>query len=273
MRQKTVSFFSAIFMFIGSLAQLIFTPNVIRVDFDNVVDEIRPVHNIGRMPEYETGSEVNRLFTEANMTSCRTHDIRATDIHNIFPDFSKDADDESAYSFSECDKVIESIIDTGMEPFFRLGVSYSHPVREREFLLPPNDYDKWAQICEHIIMHYNEGWADGFDYNIKYWEIWNEPENSYEQNRYHRHDRYQRDGLRHAEGQAGILPRYACGSDPVAQSAGGYRGQQSTCSPGNRHRPQRAPYRPYRRWENLCAGRGKRGACSHWRGRIRRIAS
>ena len=178
MWQKTVSFFTAIFTFISSLAQLIFTPNVIRVDFDNIVDEIRPVHNIGRMPEYETGSEVNRLFTEANMTSCRTHDIHATDIHNIFPDFSKDADDESAYSFSECDKVIESIIDTGMEPFFRLGISYSDPVREREFLLPPNDYDKWAQICEHIIMHYNEGWADGFDYNIKYWEIWNEPENS-----------------------------------------------------------------------------------------------
>lgn len=178
MWQKTVSFFTAIFMFIGSLSQLIFTPNVIRVDFDNVVDEIRPVHNIGRMPEYETGSEVNRLFTEANMTSCRTHDIHAADIHNIFPDFSKDADDESAYSFSECDKVIESIIDTGMEPFFRLGISYSDPVREREFLLPPKDYDKWAQICEHIIMHYNEGWADGFNYNIKYWEIWNEPENS-----------------------------------------------------------------------------------------------
>lgn len=25
--------------------------------------------------------------------------------------------------------------------------------------------------------HYNEGWANGFHYNLKYWEIWNEPEN------------------------------------------------------------------------------------------------
>ena len=41
---------------------------------------------------------------------------------------------------------------------------------------PPSDYKKWAQICERIIMHYNEGWADGFHMDISYWEIWNEPE-------------------------------------------------------------------------------------------------
>ncbi len=32
-------------------------------------------------------------------------------------------------------------------------------------------------ICEHIIRHYTEGWADGFHYKIRYWEIWNEPDN------------------------------------------------------------------------------------------------
>lgn len=178
MLQKIIGFFTAILTFLTSLSQLVFTPNVIRIDFDSIVDEIRPVHNIGRMPEYEVNSEINRYFTEANMTSCRTHDIHATDIHNIFPDFSKDVNDESAYAFAECDQVIASIIDTGMEPFFRLGISYSDPVREREFLLPPADYAKWAEVCEHIILHYNEGWADGFRYGIEYWEIWNEPENS-----------------------------------------------------------------------------------------------
>jgi len=28
-----------------------------------------------------------------------------------------------------------------------------------------------------IIRHYNEGWARGFRHGIRYWEIWNEPEN------------------------------------------------------------------------------------------------
>lgn len=77
-------FFTSVLAFIISVSQWIFTPNVIRIDFDNVIDEIRPVHNIGRMPEYELDSEINSYFTEANMTSCRTHDTVETDIHNIF---------------------------------------------------------------------------------------------------------------------------------------------------------------------------------------------
>ena len=43
-------------------------------------------------------------------------------------------------------------------------------------LCPPKDFAKWAVICEHIIRHYTEGWADGFHYDIEYWEIWNEPD-------------------------------------------------------------------------------------------------
>lgn len=169
---------AAILAFLTALSQLIFTPGVIRIDFDSVTGEMKPVHGIGRMPEYETDSEVNRYFTEANMPYCRTHDINETDIHRIFPDFSKDVNDESSYNFTECDKVIAAIADTGMKPFFRLGISYSDPVAAHDFLVPPADYTKWSRICEHIILHYNGGWADGFNYNIEYWEIWNEPENS-----------------------------------------------------------------------------------------------
>ena len=176
MLQKVLGALTALAVFFTALTQLIFTPGVLRVDFDRVVDEIRPVHNIGRMPEYVTGSEINRLFTEAHMTSCRTHDINATDMHRIFPDFSRDADDESAYHFAESDAVLAAIADAGMEPFFRLGVSWSDPVRARPYLQPPADYDKWAQICAHIILHYNEGWANGFHYGITHWEIYNEPD-------------------------------------------------------------------------------------------------
>ncbi len=158
------------------LSVFAFSPKAIRVDFDSVVDEMRPVHNIGRMPDYELNSEMNRYFTEANMTSCRTHDINVTDIHRIFPDFSRDADDESAYCFEESDKVLAAIVDAGMEPFFRFGISWSDPEASREHLQPPADFEKWAEICEHIILHYNEGWANGFNYNIQYWEIYNEPD-------------------------------------------------------------------------------------------------
>lgn len=176
MAKKIIPAVAAILAVLIVIAVFVFSPKTIEIDFDNIVNVMKPVHNIGRMPDYELNSEMNSYFTQANMTSCRTHDINATDIYKIFPDFSKDVNDESSYYFEESDKVLAAIVDAGMEPFFRFGISWSDPEISRKHLQPPSDYDKWAQICEHIILHYNEGWADGFHYDIEYWEIYNEPD-------------------------------------------------------------------------------------------------
>ena len=51
MLQKMIGAVTEVIMFLTSLTQMIFTPGVIRVDFDSVVGEMKPVHNIDRMPE------------------------------------------------------------------------------------------------------------------------------------------------------------------------------------------------------------------------------
>ncbi|HEX41987.1 MAG TPA: hypothetical protein ENN81_08000, partial [Phycisphaerales bacterium] len=71
---------------------------------------------------------------------------------------------------------IQAIIDTGTGIVYRLGESIEHS-RRKYHVHPPEDVEKWAQVCLGIIRHYNEGWANGFHHNIRYWEIWNEPEN------------------------------------------------------------------------------------------------
>ena len=43
---------------------------------------------------------------------------------------------------------------------------------------PPKDFEKWAHVCLNIVKHYNGGWDNGFHDQIKYWEIWNEPDGS-----------------------------------------------------------------------------------------------
>lgn len=69
-------------------------------------------------------------------------------------------------------------MESGVEPFFRLGVTIENDAAIKSYRIDsPADPHKWAVICEHIIRHYTEGWADGFKYDIKYWEIWNEPDN------------------------------------------------------------------------------------------------
>ena len=98
------------------------------------------------------------------------------DISNIFRDFDADPEDPNSYDFACTDEEILKGLDTGTETYFRLGQSIEHQI-VKHFTNPPKDFKKWAVICEHIIAHYNEGWANGFHHNIQYWEIWNEPDN------------------------------------------------------------------------------------------------
>ena len=95
------------------------------------------------------------------------------DISCIFPDFNADPYNPDSYDFPCTDESILVCLEAGTETFFRLGQTIEHQIKKHG-TLPPADFSKWAVICEHIIRHYNEGWADGYKLNIQYWEIWNE---------------------------------------------------------------------------------------------------
>ena len=88
----------------------------------------------------------------------------------IFPDMSADAKNPNSYHFASTDRLIASIKSVGAEPLFRIGRSIGAAPA------PPADFDKYAEIARHIVLHYNQGWDKGFRYAIRYWEIWNEPD-------------------------------------------------------------------------------------------------
>ena len=113
-------------------------------------------------------------FQELGIDYVRTHDYQiAFDYHAIFPDTSKNPFDSTAYCFHTTDSCIANIINAGGKVFFRFGESYEiSPV----YNIPPADMDKWAQVCVQIIKHYNDGWNNGFYYDLHYFEIWNEPD-------------------------------------------------------------------------------------------------
>jgi hypothetical protein len=92
------------------------------------------------------------------------------DVYTIFPDLGANPNDPSSYRFGPTDKMITSIIKVGAQVLFRVGRS------EGANPMPPPDFDQYAAIVKHIVLHYNHGWANGFHYNIRYWEVWNEPD-------------------------------------------------------------------------------------------------
>ena len=119
-----------------------------------------------------------RIPYSRNHDSCLSEVYGAAHVHDItaiFPDFSKDVDSPDSYDFACTDESILVTLEAGTQTFYRLGQSIEHHIKKYG-TIPPADFEKWAKICEHIIRHYNEGWADGYKLNIEYWEIWNEPD-------------------------------------------------------------------------------------------------
>lgn len=158
---------------------------VIKVNLENQLKKIKPMHGGGQPPI--GGENLIRYFhymTEAGIPYSRLHDVggpygsgRFVDIPNLFRDFDADENDPANYDFTFTDYIIKAIIDAKVEPYFRLGTTIENNSLIKAYhIYPPKDFHKWARICEHVIRHYTEGWADGFHYNIRYWEIWNEPE-------------------------------------------------------------------------------------------------
>jgi hypothetical protein len=92
------------------------------------------------------------------------------DVFTLFPDPGADPDNPASYRFGPTDKLISSIEKVGAQVLFRVGRSEGADPR------PPADFDRYAAIVRHIVLHYNQGWANGFHYGIRYWEIWNEPD-------------------------------------------------------------------------------------------------
>ena len=152
------------------------------VDPSVIKGPIKPMNAVNNGPNVADYADQMEDFRILNIPFCRTHDstidgyygYHLVDISEIFPDFTKDPDKESSYNFSETDFFIKNLLDSGAKVMYRLGQSIeTHPTKKYH-IYPPKDFKKWAKICEHVIMHYNEGWANGFHYDIQYWEIWNE---------------------------------------------------------------------------------------------------
>ena len=157
----------------------------ITVNFSKEKGRIKPMHSVNNGP---AGSQVRgtsnfNWYKSAGIPFARNHDAsfyssyggeHTVDVHRIFKCFDADENLPESYQFESTDKYLTNTLEAGTQIFYRLGASIEHEQKYGTY--PPKDFQKWARICEHIIRHYNEGWADGFHMNITYWELWNEPD-------------------------------------------------------------------------------------------------
>ena len=158
----------------------------VKINFLQSKGKMKPMHAVNNGPVGNGVRGKTGNFEEyqtARIPFARLHDSAfysgyggewTVDVHRIFCDFSADETDPNSYDFGPTDQYLQVIHAAGTKIYYRLGASIEHGKKKGTY--PPPDFEKWARICEHIILHYNEGWANGYRMGVEYWEIWNEPD-------------------------------------------------------------------------------------------------
>lgn len=158
--------------------------NTLKFDLSKNGGTFKPLNAVNGGPYKGINIDQIEDFKEMRIPFIRNHDVsffacfggdHTVDITAIFPNFDADPYDSKSYDFPVTDHYMLRNAETGAQTFYRLGQKIDHRVKKYDSI-PPKDPKKWAVICEHIIRHYNEEWADGFQLGIQYWEIWNEPD-------------------------------------------------------------------------------------------------
>ena len=177
------------------LSCLIFSYNtnaqkVITVDFENIKGTVKDLQAGNLYFEPTAG-----MLHNEGISAIRTHDMHhALDYEDYSTFWNFDGNtytinenfdpyNPDDYTWQKADSVLDLIKNYGFDIFFRIGVSYPNP---NIYPLPPYDppsnsenepfnFSRFASLVKHIVKHYNEGWDNGRFYDIKYWELWNEP--------------------------------------------------------------------------------------------------
>jgi len=149
----------------------------ITVEAGTVTGQIRSLQGVNAGPQPQAGeADLTNQYRAIGVDFVRTHDYYGpADINTLFPVWSADPTLETSYHFTETDAVIWAIKAAGADVLFRLGYSWGTPAAPVTYIAPA-EQAKWAEVAKHVVMHYNDGWANGFHYNIRYWEVWNEPD-------------------------------------------------------------------------------------------------
>ena len=124
--------------------------NKLNVDFNKVIADIKPINGVGQPPFRGINFSLCDYLKDAHIPYSRLHDVGGpfgrnmfVDIPNIFRDFSKDPKNPESYDFGFTDILITELVNRGIKPFFRLGVTIENYRKIRAYRInPPSDYEK-----------------------------------------------------------------------------------------------------------------------------------
>lgn len=90
--------------------------------------------------------------------------------NSLFPKWSADPEDPASYNFSDTDAWVKQSLAAGVQ------LSFSVHFQIPGAMTPPEDLAKYERVVEHIVRHYDRGWANGLQDAIRNWDFGDEPD-------------------------------------------------------------------------------------------------
>ncbi len=154
----------------------------IDVDLDATVGTVRALNGVQGGPAgiNEGDPDLSTYYLEAAVPLVRLpqDDGFSYTLGGIFPDADADPNDPASYEFGPIDASVGAIVDIGAdvlwEATYDIGGGDSW-VGCCMTGTAPTDLEKWGNVVEHVLMHFNDGWADGHNWNVRFVESINEP--------------------------------------------------------------------------------------------------
>ncbi len=130
------------------------------------------------------------------------------------------ADGTLQYDFSRLDRVVVTMLQSGIEPVMALSYRPATLEPGGDATVPPTDLSEWGEVVRTFVGHYRD-----LGYSGLYWEVWNEPDLEF----FFKGDAHQYVELYVATSQA------VKEADPTARVGGA--ADSSVDSPGGKLRP------------------------------------
>lgn len=108
-----------------------------------------------------------------DITALKPKYIRIDHIYDFY-DVVKKENNRLIFNWSELDKLVDQILETGALPFFSLSYMPPAIAQNNEITSPPTDWNNWTLVVKETVQHYS-GRSQRNLTNVIY-EVWNEPD-------------------------------------------------------------------------------------------------
>ncbi|MBL7765390.1 MAG: T9SS type A sorting domain-containing protein [Chitinophagaceae bacterium] len=185
--KKGLLILSTIFIFFITKSQT----KTILVDYNVVSGSGKNMTGVNTGPNSVVAGTTKNCLNQIGNRIIRTHDYHGpcdywsyTNFFNYFTqtfNYAFQSHLPSGYNWTMTDAQIDEIVNSGFEPYFRVGISFPGGGVSPASPMPKDvdgvNFHTFAGIAKRTAMHYTGGWDSGYNYQIPYWEIWNEPNN------------------------------------------------------------------------------------------------